>query len=44
MLPDLLCGILDLVAAAAPFDRPRLDVIRQNIRWRSAIGSGSNGH
>jgi hypothetical protein len=42
-LPDLLCGILDRVAAATPTDRPRLDVIRQSIRWRSAVSSGSSG-
>jgi hypothetical protein len=40
MLPDLLCGIIELLASVAPDDRPRLDVVRQNIRWRSAIGSG----
>jgi hypothetical protein len=42
-LPDLLCGVLDQIAAATPLDRPRLDVIRQSIRWRAAIG-GANGH
>lgn len=42
-MPDLLCGILDLVAAAAPSDRPRLAVIRQSIRWRSAIAGSSRG-
>jgi len=43
ILPDLLCGIVDLVAAAAPQDKPRLDVIRQSIRWRSAIVGGIRG-
>jgi hypothetical protein len=43
ILPDLLCGIVDQVAAAAPQDKPRLDVIRQSIRWRSAIAGAIRG-
>jgi hypothetical protein len=36
-LVDLLCGILDRLIAAWPDERRRLNLIRQNLRWRSAI-------
>ncbi len=38
-LPDLLCGILDRLGAAFPEERARLEVARQNIRWRAVIGA-----
>jgi hypothetical protein len=37
-LPDLLCAIIDRLIAAFPVERPRLEVARQNIRWRAVVG------
>jgi hypothetical protein len=37
-LPDLLCTIIDRLIAAFPVERPRLEVARQNIRWRAIVG------
>lgn len=36
-LPDLLCAILDRLITAFPEDHSRLEVARQNIRWRAAV-------
>lgn len=36
-LPDLLCAIIDRLSAAFPAERPRLAVVRQNIRWRAMV-------
>jgi hypothetical protein len=36
-LPDLLCGIVERLIADFPAERRRLEVARQNIRWRAAV-------
>ncbi len=36
-LPDLLCGVIDRLAASFPEEHRRLEVARQNIRWRAAV-------
>ncbi len=36
-LPDLLCDIVDRLIVAFPGDRRRLEVARQNIRWRAVV-------
>ncbi|HVC34571.1 MAG TPA: hypothetical protein VNL16_13760 [Chloroflexota bacterium] len=36
-LPDLLCSIVDRLIVTFPGERRRLEVARQNIRWRAAV-------
>jgi hypothetical protein len=38
-LPDLLCSILDRLAARRPDESGRLDVARRNIRWHAVVGN-----
>lgn len=38
-LPDLLCAILDRLIVAFPGERRRLEVARQNLRWRAVVGA-----
>lgn len=36
-LPDLLCDVIDRLVASFPVERRRLEVARQNIRWRATV-------
>ncbi|MGH2459262.1 MAG: hypothetical protein ACRDIY_10390 [Chloroflexota bacterium] len=36
-LPDLLCDVIDRLIASFPDERRRLEVARQNIRWRATV-------
>jgi hypothetical protein len=38
-LPDLLCSIVDRLAARRPDESMRLNVARRNIRWRAVVGN-----
>lgn len=38
-LPDLLCAVVDRLIAAYPKERRRLELARQNIRWRAVVGA-----
>jgi hypothetical protein len=38
-LADLLCAIIDRLAAERPVEAPRLQVARQNLRWRAVFGT-----
>lgn len=38
-LPDLLCAVVDRLIVAFPNERSRLEVTRQNIRWRATVQS-----